>query len=290
MICVKQLQYVVIGAKDLKAWERFAVNFMGMTVSSSDENALHLRCDRVVSRVQVVRSEQEDVHAIGWSVGSEADLDAFAAQLRAAKIPYETIAGAEAFARRVLKLLRLRDPDGIVHELAWGVEVNDVLAFKSSVVVDGFASEQYGLGHVVLSIANLDQSLRFFRDVLGQTISAHLYIHGFQAIFLRCNRRHHSVAISMSNRPTKLQHLQIEYNRFDDLGRAMDRAEDLRIPVVASLGKHVSDWVTSFYVKAPSNLTVEIGYGARLLPDEAPTEFENFSGSIWGHRKGMENA
>ncbi len=290
MIRVKQLQYIVIGAKDLKGWERFAVNFMGMTVSSHDGSALHLRCDRLVSRVQVVRSEHEDVHAIGWSVGSEADLNAFAAQLRESKTPYETITGEDAFARKAIKLLRLRDPDGIVHEVAWGVEVNDVLAFKSSAVVDGFASEQYGLGHVVLSIANLEQSRRFFCDVLGHTVTSHLYIHGFQAIFLRCNPRHHSVAISVSGRPGKLQHLQIEYNRFDDLGRAMDRAEDLGIPIVATLGKHVSDWVTSFYVKAPSGVTIEMGFGARILPDDAPTEFENFSGSIWGHRKGMENA
>jgi hypothetical protein len=76
----------------------------------------------------------------------------------------------------------------------------------------------------------------------------------------------------------------------DDLGRAMDRAEDIPLEMIATLGKHVSDWVTSFYVRAPSAVTLELAWGGRLVADDEPTEYETFTGSIWGHRKGMENA
>lgn len=290
MVAVKELKYIVVGGRDLDAWTRFATEGLGLGVSARDENTLHLRCDRMVSRLQVVKSDYEDLHALGWGVGSQAELDQFAIQLKEANIPYEDISGEKAFARRVLRLLRFQDPDNNTHEVTWGNETNDATKFRSSVVVDGFATEEHGLGHAVLSIANMDVSRKFFCDVLGHKVTSHLFVHGFEAIFLRCNARHHSVAISVSNRVKKLQHLQVEYNSFDDIGRALDRVEDLDIPVVATLGKHVSDFVTSFYVSSPSGITVEIGYGARLMAEDAPTEFENFTGSIWGHRKGMENA
>lgn len=76
----------------------------------------------------------------------------------------------------------------------------------------------------------------------------------------------------------------------DDLGRAMDRSEGLPLEKIATVGKQASDWVTSFYVRAPSDITVELGYRARMLSNDEPTEFETFTGSIWGHLQGMEKA
>ncbi|MFZ4602694.1 MAG: VOC family protein [Caulobacterales bacterium] len=290
MVRVQQLQYIVLGAKDLDAWDTFATKGIGLVLRERTADTLYLRCDRAFARIIVVKSDNEDAHALGWSVSSEAEFEAFKAKLEGAGIRFEEVSREAAFARKALKVLRLSDPDGIVHEIAWGIAVDDRTPFISPIVEKGFRSGDLGLGHSVLSIRDLDASKAFFRDVLGLKVTSHFFIHGFEAVFLRCNARHHSVAISMSNRAKRLQHLQIEYNDFDDLGRAMDRAEDLPMPLVATLGKHASDFVTSFYVRAPSDVTVELGYGARLLPDDAPTEYEDFTGSIWGHRRGMENA
>jgi 3,4-dihydroxy-9,10-secoandrosta-1,3,5(10)-triene-9,17-dione 4,5-dioxygenase len=290
MSAVQELRYIVLGARDLDAWERFATQGLGLGTSGREDDVLYLRCDRWVARVIIVRSDQEDVLALGWGVAEEADLDRFAAKLDSHKIAWRDVRGPEARARRALRLIRLQDGNGITHEIAWGCEANDRTPFRSPIAVDGFRTDELGLGHIVLSIDDLEASARFFRDILGHKVSSHLFVHGFEAIFLRCNPRHHTVALSVSHRPKRLQHLQIEYNSFDDLGRALDRAEELPMPVVATLGKHVSDWVTSFYVRAPSEVTIEIAYGARIMADDAPTEFENFTGSIWGHRQGMENA
>ncbi len=290
MVSVRQLQYVVIGARDLDAWEKFAVQGIGLVTRERTGDTLYLRCDRAFARIIVVKSDNEDVHAVGWGISGPGEFDAFRNKLDALGRPYEVVEGAEAMARKALKLLRLRDDDDIVHEIAFGVATDDKTPFVSPLVVDGFCSGELGLGHIVLSIKDLEASKRFFLDVLGQRLTAHLFVHGFEAVFLRCNARHHSVALSVSNRPKKLQHLQIEYNSFDDLGRALDRAEDLPMEMIATLGKHVSDWVTSFYVRAPSGITIELGYGARLLADDEPVEYEDFTGSVWGHRQGMENA
>ena len=290
MVAVRELLYVVIGSKNVPAWSEFATKCIGMTVSRQTEDIAYLRLDERFARIIVLRSDDEDLHAIGWLVSTEAELDAFASSLAAAGLPCEHVGGEEAAARNVLRLVRTRDPDGIVHEVAWGTELNDRTAFRSPWVLNGFKAGTLGLGHLVLSIEDLKKSNQFFRDVLEHKVSAHLHVHGQIAVFLRCNPRHHSIALSVSHRPKRLQHIQIEYNDFDDLMRAHDHVEDEGAPLIATLGKHNLDWVTSFYVRAPSNVTVEFAHGARLLADEHPTEFENFTGSIWGHRKGMENA
>ena len=291
MVAISQLHYIVLGAKDLDAWQDFATRGIGLGVVERTDTHLHLRSDRWLSRIQVVRSDNEDVHALGWSVVAEDELDALIARLNADGRPFEDLRGAEIRAlRKAMRVIRFKDDDGIVHEVAWGLEVSDRTPFISPVAVDGFRSQELGLGHVVLSIDDLDRSIRFFKEILGHKVTAHLFIGPHEAVFLRCNARHHSVALSVSHRPKRLQHLQIEYNSMDDLGRAMDRAESLPLEKIATLGKHASDWVTSFYVRAPSGVTIELGYGARLLADDEPTEFETFTGSVWGHLQGMENA
>ena len=291
MVKVRQLQYLVVGASELDAWEKFATQGIGLVTHERTEDALYLRCDRAFARLIVVKSDDEDLHAIGWGITGVKDFEDFREKLDAMGRAYEVIEGDAAAARKALRLLRLRDDDGIVHEIALGIAVDDRTPFISPIVEHGFRSGELGIGHIVLSINNMEASRQFMIDVLGQQLTSEMHFPGgFKALFLRCNQRHHSVAIAESHRPKKLQHLQIEYNHMDDLGRAMDRAEDLPMEVVATLGKHVSDWVTSFYVRAPSNITVELAYGARILKDDEPTEYELFSGSVWGHREGMENA
>ncbi|WP_340315828.1 VOC family protein [Rhizorhabdus argentea] len=291
MVNVSQIHYIVLGAKDLDAWEKFATQGIGLGVSERTDKVLHLRCDRWLSRLQIERSDDEDLLAIGWGgLTRESELDVLAEQLKAAGRPFDDVRGDDARARKAIRLIRVRDDDDIVHEIAWGLAVDDKTPFVSTVAVDGFRSNELGLGHVVLSVKDLAASQRFLIDVLGHKVTSHLFIGPHEAVFLRCNPRHHSVALSVSHRPKKLQHLQIEYNSMDDLGRALDRAQDLPLEFVATLGKHVSDWVTSFYVRAPSNITVELAWGARLLADDEPTEYETFTGSVWGHREGMENA
>jgi 2,3-dihydroxybiphenyl 1,2-dioxygenase len=291
VVAISQLHYIVLGAKSLDAWAHFAVAGIGMEVAERSSTHLHLRCDRWLSRVQIVQSDNEDVHALGWSVVSESELDDLIERLKADKRKYEDLRGPEIRAlRKAMRVVRFGDDDGIVHEVAWGMEVSDRTPFVSRLAVDGFRTQELGLGHVVLSVDDLERSMRFFKEVMGHKVTSHLFIGPHEAVFLRCNPRHHSVALSVSHRPKRLQHLQIEYNSMDDLGRAMDRAETLPMEKVASLGKHASDWVTSFYVRAPSGITVELGFGARLLSDDEPTEFETFTGSVWGHLQGMENA
>jgi len=290
MVDIKELSYVVAGGKDLAAWEKFATQVLGLEVYSRDEQRLYLRADINAYRVCIERNDSEDVIALGWAVSSEADLDAFAAHLKTHGVAAQVGTPEDLVKRRVLKLLRFQDPNGIVNEVVWGAEIKEQRPFRSPIHMDGFLSGPFNaLGHVVVSADNVHASRVFYRDVLFHKVTTIARLGDFEVDFLRCNRRHHSIAFAESHRPKRLQHIQLEYQTFDDIGRAMDRAADTQTEIVSPLGRHIGDRVTSFYVRAPSGLVMELAYGARIMDEDAPTEFESFSGSIWGHRYGMEN-
>jgi hypothetical protein len=54
--------------------------------------------------------------------------------------------------------------------------------------------------------------------------------------------------------------------------------------VAVTLGRHTSDFITSFYSVNPSGFMVEYGWGARLIDVDAWQAHERKEGpSMWGH-------
>jgi hypothetical protein len=75
----------------------------------------------------------------------------------------------------------------------------------------------------------------------------------------------------------------MELFSFDDVGQGYDLAlnEDR---VAVTLGRHTSDFITSFYSFTPSAFMVEYGWGARLIDVESWQAHERKEGpSMWGH-------
>ena len=76
----------------------------------------------------------------------------------------------------------------------------------------------------------------------------------------------------------------VELYSFDDVGQGYDIALGEKQRVVATLGRHPNDFVTSFYVRTPSEMLVEYGWGGREVDDATwqPQEMTDV-GSFWGH-------
>jgi catechol 2,3-dioxygenase-like lactoylglutathione lyase family enzyme len=179
--------------------------------------------------------------------------------------------------------------DGVVHEVAWGLAFEDRIPFQSPVAIEGFRLGELGLGHIAMLVSDMEQSDRFITQILGHKVTGHMFVGPTEVRFYRCSARHHSIGIVQDpSPPRRVQHIQIEYNSMDDLGRALDRAAQLPMPVIVPIGKHNADWVISFYVRSPSGVAIELAHGGRLMREDEPTELEIFSGSVWGHRTGMD--
>jgi 3,4-dihydroxy-9,10-secoandrosta-1,3,5(10)-triene-9,17-dione 4,5-dioxygenase len=157
-----------------------------------------------------------------------------------------------------------------------------------------FVTEEQGLGHVVLSTKDDAEALHFYRDVLGFRLRDSMRLppqmvgrpaDGDPAWlrFFGCNPRHHSLAFLPMPTPTGIVHLMVEVGEADDVGLCLDRAYRRKVPMAATLGRHVNDKMLSFYMKSPSGFQIEFGCEGLEVDDDDWVARESTAVSLWGH-------
>src|SRR5437868_2906617 len=82
------------------------------------------------------------------------------------------------------------------------------------------------------------------------------------------DRRHHSLAFMPGETPSGIVHLMVEVENADDVGLCLDRALRRKVPMSATLGRHVNDKMLSFYMKTPSGFDIEFGCEGLEVEDE----------------------
>lgn len=283
---VRALGYFGIGASDLPAWREFATQILGLELGSESGEGLRLRVDDEEWRIAIEPGTEDDLPFAGFEVEDDAALDSLASRLAVSGFA-ATEDSALAARRGVERLLVTRDPDGIACELFHGRKPSAAAPFKSPIGVGGFVTEGRGVGHLVLAVANIDASRRFYEDLLGfsysDAIDMQLGPVSVRAIFLHCNARHHSLALVPVAVPKRLHHFMLQLRELDDVGTCLDRVKSAGIPIKSTFGKHSNDHMLSFYMQTPSGFEVEYGYGAREI-DDAVWEPQLYDrGSLWGH-------
>lgn len=281
-MAIQALGYIGISASNLDAWSDFATGQLGL---QQVDRATTCRAFRMDDRRQqlIVDNERPDAERyFGWEVADAAALDALAAKLDAAGMAVRHEPAALADQRFVRDLISFRDPDGNRLEAFYGPMLADA-PFKPSRDISGFRTGAQGMGHAVLMVANFDVALAFYQDLLGFRITDFIRNPGVKACFLHVNSRHHSLAL-FEHAPGGMHHLMMELYSLDDVGQGYDRALGVADRVAVTLGRHHNDYMTSFYMRTPSNFLVEYGWGARELQVGAcqPEELNTLA-SFWGH-------
>jgi 2,3-dihydroxybiphenyl 1,2-dioxygenase len=153
-------------------------------------------------------------------------------------------------------------------------------------VPSGFVAGDQGLGHVVVTSKNQEQSEHFYREVLGlgfsDRITCEVFGYKVNLAFFHTNPRHHSLAVG-GTLEKKIHHFMIEAQAMDEVGRAYDRCIRARVPIMNTLGRHPNDQMFSFYAMTPSGFQFEFGWGGRSVDPEhhPPGAFDRIS--EWGH-------
>jgi 2,3-dihydroxybiphenyl 1,2-dioxygenase len=287
---ISSLGYLGLGVKDLKAWEQFATNILGLqSTGSPDDGALRLRMDEYAYRFALHRDDADDVAYIGWEVADAAALRDVTERLRGAEVAVEEGPKELADTRGVAGLIRFADPNGIASEAFYGPSVEFEKPFHSPRAISGFKTGEQGLGHMVIAVNDLNQSLSFYCDALGFRISDFIEMKfgsmGFTLGFLHCNPRHHTIALAPLPLPKKLLHFMLQARSVDDVGATMYLVQDAGIEIAASLGRHTNDHMLSFYMRTPSGFEVEYGWGGREVDDRTWHVQKHHAPSIWGHRR-----
>ncbi len=289
MASITQLGYLGLSVSDVDQWEQFATQVLGLQVNERDDDgSLFLRMDEYHHRFTVHPGGKDDIAYVGWEVTGEAELRAIADQLGAAGVAVRQGTQADIEARRVVGLIKYEDPNGVPSEVFYGPLMSFGRPFNSPRPISGFITAEQGLGHIVLYVNDADESVRFYRDVLGMRISDFVQIKmasGQRSMaFFHCNPRHHTLALMAAKAPKRLNHFMLQLKSIDDVGSTYDLCQDQGIPIVRGMGRHTNDHMVSFYLRTPSGFDVEYGWGARVVDDSTWHVQLHTSGSIWGHR------
>ena len=290
---IRSLGYLRIEATDMDRWREFGLKVLGMVEGKgSTEGALYLRMDDFPARLVIVPGESDRLLASGWEAATEAEVEEVAKRLASAGVAYVEGSAEDLAERRVNGLIRFEDPSGNVLEVFHGA----ALEHRRVVSPYGhrFVTEEQGLGHVVLSTSDDEAALHFYRDVLGFRLRDSMRLppqfvgrpaDGPPAWlrFFGCNPRHHSLAFLPMPTPSGIVHLMVEVENTDDVGLTLDRATRRKVPMSATLGRHVNDLMLSFYMKTPGGFDVEFGCEGRQVDDEDWIARESTAVSLWGH-------
>ncbi|MEB3030452.1 iron-dependent extradiol dioxygenase HsaC [[Mycobacterium] nativiensis] len=290
---IRSLGYMRIEATDMAAWRDFGLKVLGMVEGSgSTEGALYLRMDEFPARLVIVPGDTDRLLVSGWECANAAGLAEIRQRLEAEGTPYKEATKAELADRCVDEMISFDDPSGNHLEVFCGV----ALQHRRVVSPYGhrFVTEEQGLGHVVLSTKDDAEALHFYRDVLGFRLRDSMKLppqmvgrpaDGDPAWlrFFGCNPRHHSLAFLPMPTPTGIVHLMVEVGEADDVGLCLDRASRRKVPMAATLGRHVNDKMLSFYMKSPGGFQIEFGCEGLEVDDDDWIARESTAVSLWGH-------
>ena len=289
MIEIRGLGYFVAQIENLSQWQRYAEDVLGMQVRQAPHGGLYLKMDERPFRMLIVEGDAPRYVASGWELASEQAFDAALKHLDRQNIEWQAGTAAEIEQRGVQALVAVTDPSGNRHELSWGHR-SDCQPFVSPQGVPRFITGDMGLGHTVLPAPDFDATLAFARDVLGFQLSD---IFNFRPDpsappvrihFLHCaNARHHSLALAEYTVPSGCVHVMVEVDSMTEVGRAHDRHQAHGVKLSATLGQHLNDRMTSFYMQTPSGFDLEYGYGGLQVDWAEHSAFEFTRVSIWGH-------
>lgn len=284
---VAALAYVVVKARDPASWRSFGETVLGMSAHAAG-SGIALRMDERAGRVFIERGDSDCYFASGWELRSAAEFEAAKDRLLAHGVTFHAATEAELALRHVFDMVWFRDPSGNRHELSYGYRTG-FERFVSPVGVPGFVTGDLGLGHMVLPAPQIDATRAFMMDVLGFGLSDILVHRPAPGIeqridFMHCgNGRHHSLALFEGEVPSGCVHLMFEVGSLDEVGRAYDRMLAQGVRLMATLGKHTNDHMTSFYFMSPGGFAIEYGFGGRTIDWDHHTVFESTSVSLWGH-------
>lgn len=290
---ISSLAYLRIEATDMAAWREYGLKVLGMIEGTGTvPGALYLRMDEFPARLVIVPGERDRLVQSGWETANKAELQDIRDRLDGAGVPYKEGDAETRADRRVDELVTFEDPSGNTLEAFHGA----ALEHRRVVSPYGhrFVTGEQGLGHVVLSTDDDAAALHFYRDVLGFRLRDSMRLPpqmlgrpaDGQTPWLRffgCNPRHHSLAFLPMPTTSGIVHLMIEVENSDDVGLGLDRALRRKVPMSATLGRHVNDLMLSFYMKTPGGFDIEFGCEGRQVDDDRWTARESTAVSLWGH-------
>lgn len=278
---IQALSYIVVETPHLESWINQARDHVGMQIEVVEPNqCVRLRVDEKFQRFVITKIDGKATMGMGFEVAGKIELNKISKMLKQEGYAVTEGSQQELILRGVDDMFFFYDPDGVRIEVCYGLADADS-QFESGRPIGGFRTGDMGLGHVALITEHFDKMSHLYRNIFGLKLSDHTEV-PFRVEFLHCNPRHHTIGIAHTGGPAKIYHLMLEYNDFDDVGRAYDMALTDPDSIGVTLGRHINDHAISFYLKNPDGWMIELGWATRTI--DSDWKVEELEGmSLWGH-------
>lgn len=278
------LAYVGLAVTDQSAWLKFAVEGIGLTDVGETDGNHQLRLDERAWRIALHQSSDNDILYAGFDLESPQALEDLCAQFQKYDIAHRELTVKECRARDVSIGITTNDPEDLVLEFVFSGEV--IARPLQSPNTTDFITGEGGLGHIVLTVKDLERSLAFYQSI-GFAVSDYIDMAvgpgtSIRIAFLHCNKRHHTVALAPIPGTRTLDHIMLEKNTVDSVIDTYYRLLQQGFTMKRHLGRHPNDRILSFYVTTPAGFDLELGSGGIVIEDEWQVRTYD-KVSVWGH-------
>ncbi|GAA1705379.1 VOC family protein [Microbacterium sediminicola] len=289
MTRIHSLGYVGIQTPRVDEWPAFATDVFGLECTREESGSVRIRWDDRMYRMEIAPGEDDRILYLGWETSNRTDYEAVISELREKGVEVVEEPAELADTRCVTELASFVDPFGIRQELFYGPGHLD-RTFRGQRATSSFITGDQGLGHAVLIVPDMAVASHFYEDILGFKCSDVVDVGIGPMAFLRCNPRHHSLAIWAIPGSLGLNHIMVESTDIDDVGRAYDLALASDYEISATLGRHAGDEQLSFYTRTPSGFDLEFGADSLVIHDDDAWTMRRIDrkwgnrSEIWGHK------
>lgn len=265
MLGITHLRHISLITPNLDEQASFYEKIWGLDKTAQDESSVYFRGAGPENHILSLHNgEKSALHHIAFGMVDKGAVDRAAEILKSNGVPLVQEPGYLDEEGKGYGL-RFADPENRVIELSAWVEIHTSIWNQKNV-------DPVKLNHVVMNTADLDMITDFYTNVLGFKVtdwSEH------QMVFLRCNRKHHSIAFNQEGHAS-VNHIAYEVDAVDEVMRGIANVRKAGYQELWGPGRHGPGDNIFCYFKDPSNFVMEYTCYLETIEDE-----EEWKARVW---------
>jgi 2,3-dihydroxy-p-cumate/2,3-dihydroxybenzoate 3,4-dioxygenase len=260
MFRYKKIGYVALNVSDIEKSTEFYEKLVGLQFVETNENGLSFfRCSNDHHNVILYPASESGIKRVGFQMENDKQLEIAYNEFVQNGLDPREISEEEQKELKQGRTFRIVEPNtGLVLEF-YSKMMHMIKDFVPT------HTKIQRLGHVVLNVADVDNTIKFFTEKLNFIVSDHLG----ENVWMRCfpNPYHHSFAL-IKNNETKLHHVNFMVEDIDDIGIARNRILNSDVPIAFGPGRHEPSESIFFYFLDPDGMTLEYSFGMEEFPED----------------------
>lgn len=261
MLGITHLRHISLITPHLEEQIAFYRDVWGLDLLQQDENEVFFRGASSENHIlHLIRGEERGLHHIAFGMQDKYAVDQAYEKLVDLGVPIVQEPGyLDEFGRGYG--FRFLDPENRCLELSSWVEIHTTEWNSKSV-------NPIILNHVVLNTTDIDQMVDFYTRILGFKVSDWSE---HQMVFIRCNKKHHSIAFNQSTHPA-VNHIAYEVENVDQVMRGIANVRQKGYEPIWGPGRHGPGNNIFCYFQDPGGFVME--YTCYLITIEDESKWE----------------